>query len=165
MEKYCPECKKNKSIKLFGNNRARPDGKSCYCKSCTRNKGKTRRKQEDYPDKQRYFFMQWKYGITQVEFEELLQKQDSVCAICKVHSHSVERPGITRSGKKNRGLVIDHDHGSHIIRGLLCDRCNRAVGLLRDDDKILQRAAEYIRSNGTNYIPIKHRKTLESTSL
>lgn len=44
-----------------------------------------------------------------------------------------------------RGLHVDHDHSTGRVRGVLCDRCNKALGLLDDDsDKIVALAA-YIK--------------------
>lgn len=157
MDKYCPACDTDKPIDEFTNNRSRPDGKASYCKLCTRQKLKERRQKPDYPEKQRFFFMQWKYGLTQQEFRKILALQEGKCAVCGTQSSDVERPGFTRSGKKNKGLVVDHDHNTGAIRGLLCDRCNRAIGLLRESAMVLAKAAAYVEKMGLNYIPERRR--------
>lgn len=74
------------------------------------------------------------YGIGQAEFDTLLESQGGVCAIC-----SGERNG---PGKR---LHIDHCHDSQRIRGLLCGKCNTAVGLLDDDPERAERLAAYLR--------------------
>ena len=75
------------------------------------------------------------YGITNSDYEVLLQKQNGVCAIC---------------GNKNKAgkrLVVDHDHKSGVVRGLLCNTCNIGIGNLRDDPSILQKALAYLRGD------------------
>lgn len=42
-------------------------------------------------------------------------------------------------------LVVDHDHKTGMIRGMLCNHCNRGLGHFRDDPLLLEFAAEYIR--------------------
>lgn len=60
------------------------------------------------------------------------------CAIC----------GYTEEVKSSRGrlrrLVIDHDHETGMVRDLLCSRCNSALGLFRDDPRVLIAAAQYV---------------------
>jgi hypothetical protein len=67
-----------------------------------------------------------KYGISEEEFDLLVESQDRRCAICR-------RPEtIMRRGKLSR-LSVDHDHTTGLVRGLLCQTCNSTLGLLRDD--------------------------------
>lgn len=63
--------------------------------------------------------------------QELLKRQGGTCAICG------EPPCKKR-------LHIDHDHKTNKIRGLLCFRCNFAVGFFRDDPDVMFAAAEYV---------------------
>lgn len=72
-----------------------------------------------------------KFGIDTEQYNRMLAKQDGVCAICG-------RPPM-----KYR-LAVDHKHGTEIVRGLLCARCNRGVGLFWDNPAVLRRAAEYL---------------------
>lgn len=69
------------------------------------------------------------YGITSDEFAQVLAEQDGRCAVC---------------GDDERPLVIDHDHQTLRFRGLLCDLCNRGLGLFRDDSERLHAAVEYL---------------------
>ena len=76
-----------------------------------------------------------KYGMTLEDYDKMLVEQLGACAICKT----------VPDGELAR-LCIDHDHETGRIRGLLCDRCNRGIGLLRDDPAVLDAAAQYLRS-------------------
>lgn len=78
-----------------------------------------------------------RYGITMQEYRAMSLRQDGKCAICR-HPERTER---------NRLLTIDHDHVSGHIRELLCSHCNRAIGLLQDDPKIIRAAAAYVERN------------------
>lgn len=75
-----------------------------------------------------------KYGLTMADFEALLQKQGGVCAIC----------GGAPNGPGKR-FHVDHCHNSNKVRGLLCGRCNTAIGLLGDDPERAESAAAYLR--------------------
>jgi hypothetical protein len=76
-----------------------------------------------------------KYGLTPDDYEALLASQGGTCAICG------ESPrGVGRYGR----LVVDHEHASGKIRGLLCSNCNRALGWFRDSPSILRAAESYL---------------------
>ena len=73
-----------------------------------------------------------KYGITIKQELEMLEKQENKCAIC---------------GKKLSNLTeanIDHDHSTGKVRGLLCNNCNTAIGMLRETPELFDKAKEYI---------------------
>lgn len=69
--------------------------------------------------------------LTEDEYTKLLDKQNNACAICKC------------SGK----LIIDHDHSTLAVRGLLCGSCNTGLGCFKDNSKYLLAAIEYLRKN------------------
>lgn len=62
--------------------------------------------------------------------------QEEKCAICKT------------APPKRKRLVIDHDHTSGKVRGLLCQNCNLALGALKDDVGRLREAIVYLKENG-----------------
>lgn len=74
------------------------------------------------------------YGLEPADFQALLDAQGGKCAIC----------GGGRNGPGKR-LHVDHCHNSKKVRGLLCAKCNTAVGLLDDDPHRADRLAEYLR--------------------
>lgn len=68
------------------------------------------------------------YSLTEVEYNELLERQDHSCAICKRHKSTF-----------NRRLAVDHDHSccdigscGSCVRGLLCTGCNSKLSALDD---------------------------------
>lgn len=73
-----------------------------------------------------------KFGITEGEYDELLDLQDGRCAIC----------GSLPGGK---ALAVDHCHTSGKVRGLLCLKCNTALGLMGDDVERLAAATDYLK--------------------
>ena len=80
-----------------------------------------------------------KYGITQNEFNALIDFQDNKCAIC---------------GDKLDKINIDHNHQTDEVRGLLCSGCNTGLGHLGDDIDGLEKALYYLKN--TPYGEFKH---------
>jgi hypothetical protein len=78
------------------------------------------------------------FGITLDQYNSMLEQQRGLCAIC---FHPEKCKSIS-GGQK--ALSVDHCHKSGIVRGLLCDRCNRGMGLLRDDPSVLKNAINYL---------------------
>lgn len=74
------------------------------------------------------------YGITVEQYNEMLESQGGVCAIC--HDNNI----------RELKLAVDHDHETGKVRGLLCDRCNRGIGLLRTI-KNVKSAYKYLKEN------------------
>lgn len=73
------------------------------------------------------------YGMTLKEFSNKLSLQGGVCAICRS-----DTPGPW--GR----FAVDHDHATGKIRGLLCNNCNRAMGLLKENITSLRLMIEYL---------------------
>ena len=73
------------------------------------------------------------YGMTINEYHDLEKAQSGTCAICSC---------VPKNGDL---LVVDHSHKSERVRGLLCGRCNSAIGLLGDDPDVAESAATYLR--------------------
>ena len=89
------------------------------------------RRNHVYRDKQATSSRKHWYDITDDAYDAILQAQGGVCAICE------EAP----TGKL---LALDHCHTSGRVRGLLCSRCNLALGHFGDSLSLLVRAAAYI---------------------
>lgn len=83
-----------------------------------------------------------KYGVTDAEAEQLLIAQGNKCAICP---QSLKLHILGRSYYRERAC-FDHDHATGRLRGILCNRCNRALGLLTDDVTLLARTITYLNA-------------------
>lgn len=81
-----------------------------------------------------------KYGLTVDQFNSMLNQQQGKCAICGTDFAFLE-------GDQNLRPRIDHCHETGEVRGLLCNKCNRALGLFADDEEILRRALKYIQES------------------
>lgn len=78
------------------------------------------------------------YNISKEDYFLLLKKQNNLCAICNKPETAKDRNG------NQKVLAIDHNHKTGQVRGLLCQNCNTALGLLNEDKDILTNAIFYI---------------------
>ena len=78
-----------------------------------------------------------KFGITPEQYDAMLKEQGGVCAICREPETGRNRAGAV-------SLAVDHDHETGLVRGLLCNTCNRGIGLLKDRPDILRSALQYL---------------------
>ena len=157
MNKKCYLCEKTKPREEFYKDKTRRDGHSTKCKECAKtyvkkwvDEGRT----EKYCPQCKislpvYFFSKnsvgdgyqscckpckslnrrlSKYGLSQEDFYDMAKSQDYKCAICK----------------ETAILVVDHCHTTEAVRGLLCNPCNLALGLFKDETDRLLAAAKYL---------------------
>jgi hypothetical protein len=89
------------------------------------------------PEKEKARSLREDFDLTLEQYEEMHEKQDGKCAICK-------NPETQLRGGKVKKLAVDHNHSTGKIRGLLCSDCNMGIGKLKDDYKILRQAADYL---------------------
>jgi acetyltransferase-like isoleucine patch superfamily enzyme len=83
------------------------------------------------------------FGILLSEYNELFEKQKGCCAICGIHQNIIN---------PKKSLGVDHDHRTGKIRGLLCDRCNRAIGLLNDNINSINSAEKYLTEHSGGFL-------------
>jgi Recombination endonuclease VII len=122
---------------------ARRAAQISYCRKQERDS--KRRRRPLYDETIRLRAREWqlrnKYGMTVEDFTALLASQGGGCAICQ--------RSVIYSGKQ-AGLrelaCIDHDHSTGRVRGILCQACNTAIGLLADDPVRIRCAAEYLET-------------------
>lgn len=152
-KKTCSRCKTSRDLADFSRQSRRPDGLHVWCKGCCRDYNREyltrpdarsrrlewRRENDTYDRAARTKYL---YGISAERYAGLLQSQGGGCAICRD-----PQPG----GRWNTWHV-DHDHGhcpgkracETCVRGLLCSRCNLALGHLRDNPRHLLAALRYL---------------------
>lgn len=80
-----------------------------------------------------------RYGLSIGEVLALAEKQGHCCAICGTHKDDIPHEAF-----KHNPLVIDHDHETGRVRGLLCPSCNLVLGHAKDDVKVLAQAISYL---------------------
>lgn len=91
------------------------------------------------PAASRAIYLRRKFNITPEQYDALAQSQGGVCAICGEFSPTPAHPV----------LVVDHDHATGEVRGLLCHSCNLGIGNLRDSADLLARALAYLKGGAT----------------
>lgn len=128
-------------INNFNKNARYDDGLNPQCKDCVAHYQKKNRSKMIEAGKRwaakngqkiRFHHLERTYGITQIEYNQMLKDQNGTCAIC---------------GRNNKGraLNVDHDHETNVIRGLLCNMCNTGLGSFNDDTVTLEKAVEYLK--------------------
>lgn len=128
--KICTKCGKRKRISSFPKDGRNVRG-SQPCKMC-------KRKQKRYP-RLRLPSHSRRHRIDNAAYELLMVAQDGRCGVCR------KMPG-------RRRLDVDHDHSccpgrescGKCIRGLLCWRCNMALGMVNDDPILVHNMAVYL---------------------
>jgi hypothetical protein len=155
----CEESRPLTSFRLVA--RGKYTDRSDYCKECEksikkeiRGKQKQEKKQKEkdeelsIPYKERvqtYLDRRYTnniftgYGVTYERYQEMLNEQNGLCAICR------------NPPEQHKRLVVDHDHKSGYVRGLLCEWCNFGLGWFRDDPEYLLNAIEYLKKSKWEY--------------
>lgn len=132
MVKTCCRCKQEKELSNFysyQDKRRKNKYPTSYCKSC----------HKDFYIVNRERFRKWiwkghlrrKYGLSLEDYESLKAKQNNCCLICN----------------EEKALNVDHNHLTGKVRGLLCRGCNTAIGLLKEDVSLLNKAIFYLKDN------------------
>lgn len=131
---HCRKCGRTLPLSAFHTRADRPGKPQYPCKECR--KLYLTDYYEAHSGRYRSRALGYRYGgrITQAEYEALLAQQGGGCAVC----------GQPETRKGGRHLAVDHDHETGEIRGLLCMRCNLALGRLRDDPSIWRKALAYL---------------------
>lgn len=132
--KICSKCKVEKQETEFHKRNNRRCGLKSICKEC----------HKLYPKKRSHNYMRnydlmKSYSITHDEYSSILLSQGGKCAICEIKESDLV-------GRK-KYLCVDHNHKTGQIRGLICDKCNRGIGLLQDSIDVLQKAIVYLNTH------------------
>jgi hypothetical protein len=130
-------------------------GLDTTCRNCCRDYMKQRRKNPELKKRDNDACKEWykknpkyttrsnrllKFNITPDRYNTMILEQNGVCAICK-KSESATINNVTKS------LAVDHCHNTNKVRGLLCSRCNTALGLLKDDISVVKNMINYLQKN------------------
>ena len=123
--KRCSACNLEKEVINFHKDRRIVDGYSCRCKACKFAVGRNSR-------------LKQKYSLDESKYDELLKSQDNRCAICQTTQYRKNQ---------NAHFAVDHDHKTGLVRGLLCDTCNRGLGYFKDNIDLLKSAERYLQQS------------------
>jgi hypothetical protein len=145
IKKRCCECGKRKILRLFHRCKTGTYGAQGKCKRCHKKGAQEwrtshpeysgQRAASGYWHSYRWERIKQRYGLERHEYESLLKKQGGLCAIC----------GGENNGKH---LVVDHDHKTGKVRGLLCGGCNHALGFI-EKRGWKEAATEYLVDGGS----------------
>lgn len=148
--KVCKNCKISKKINKFYKRSQSKDKLRSFCKECDnvlatkwavenpeKRKETTKKYRDANPSKIKNLVLKDRYNITIDDYNLILKIQDNKCAVCYIDKNSLKRD-----------LDVDHNHITNKVRGLLCGKCNKALGLLNDSVFILENLITYLkRSN------------------
>lgn len=144
--KTCSACKAALPLELFGVASGYRDGRRGQCNPC-RTKKQTERLRAN-PDKRRNSQqirtndLRQRYGLSVDDYSRMKAAQGGRCRIC-------DRPSSP--------LVVDHCHESGHVRGLLCRRCNFALGAVGDNLDGIARFVAYLQHAHAAYVEAKRR--------
>lgn len=141
-----PSIIRNQKNKWADNNRDKLNA------NARKNRAENRRRYKGYGLKK-------DFGITIEEYEVMFYDQSGLCKLCKNPEKTKHQSGHIKE------LAIDHDHTTHVIRGLLCWVCNTGIGKLQDDPILLRQAADYIQNSREQFESMKKENRLHELKL
>jgi hypothetical protein len=120
--KPCSYCKEEKELDFFSRNKNCMDGYDVRCKNCMKERNKI--------------------------IKQLRKKAPEIPIICDC----CKKIPVTAKGRKKVGLVLDHDPKTNEFRGWICDKCNKAIGMLGDDYEGLLKACQYLQPSSSSFL-------------
>ena len=158
-KKKCTKCGDPKPLNQFHQDASHKDGHSSQCDQCRcenggsyyeKNKARCQaRMREHYRKKMsvrenyeefRDGRLRKQYGITLKTYWRMHKQQKGLCKICRQPETCI------RLGKR-RILMVDHDHKTGKVRGLICQNCNHLLGHAKDSMTVLAAAIMYLKAS------------------
>jgi len=138
-KKWCFNCKKVKNVEDFFRHKHAAGGLQGVCKVCSL--ARRRKWNKSNIDKVQSYNIKGRlkrdFGLEIEVYNALVEKQGNLCAVCN-------KPEEVRQNGHIKSLAVDHNHTTGKIRGLLCNNCNRTLGLLGDSQDILKKMIDYL---------------------
>lgn len=135
--KICTACKQELSLEKFSPAKRGYLNTYSQCRKCSNAKTKIwYEKTKGSKRRNTYYIKQ--YGLSLEHIETVLTIQEYCCELCKSRLDLDN----TRSGL---GLAVDHCHTSGIVRGLICNNCNRALGMIKENIQTLENMIKYLK--------------------
>lgn len=141
LERRCTKCKKVKTAENFDKNPEARTRLRAWCLDCRKNYQREYNrihKNGKVLDNR----LRNQFGISLDDYRRLLAKQRNRCAICRS-----DEPG---NGFER--FLVDHDHETGLVRGLLCVSCNSGLGHFRDSVKLIEAAGRYLNDPPANRV-------------
>ena len=135
--KKCSGCKKHLPVSFFAKDISRYDALNHLCKECVSIARKKYRASDNGFEVTKRGNLIKNFKITLEEYNQILENQNGVCAICG------REETMEYSNGRIKQLAVDHDHKTGKVRGLLCNSCNRGLGLFMDSSLYLKNAINY----------------------
>ena len=142
LKRWKCRCECGKICIVSSNNLKRKNTKSCGCLSREVNRGKGKKARnyihglcvggKSSKKYRRLQSLKHTYHISIDEYDKIKKKQNGKCAICG-------------EPETRRGLSLDHNHKTGIVRGLLCSNCNVLLGYARENVDILKKSIIYLK--------------------
>jgi hypothetical protein len=155
--KRCKNCQQRKSLDEFNIDNSTPTGRHRFCKVCLSEIRKAYLAKNPHVKSRNYWrwgithkgqhrgkHLKDRYGLTLKEFENLLEQQNGRCAVCG------DRLQLG-TGK----FATDHCHKTNIVRGILCNNCNTAEGMMKTLERA-QKLVDYMCKNEVLYAAQKN---------
>lgn len=135
--KNCTACKVDLPLSSFYADKRYASGTNfrSQCRLCINKINREHYKKD--PGRIRDTFYRRKYGITQTEYDIMLEEQNNVCALCEHPERS----------EKFKFLSVDHDHDTGKVRALLCATCNRLLGQYEKNRELFKKFEQYINTH------------------
>jgi hypothetical protein len=132
----CTQCKIDKPESDYYIRKNRPNGKGrlSECKECMKSRVKNR--YDNDPDLVNDMRAANTYGISLQEVRDMRERSGGICSICNQEGQH-----------HHKRLVIDHDHNTGKVRGLICSKCNSMIGWCGENTETLQNLIEYLNKH------------------
>ena len=132
MSKVCTKCKQEKDKSQYHKLKLGKDGLNPVCTECRNKFQRANRELNGYRSQIKYM-----YGLSYTDYLNLIEKQNGVCIGCEspfyVENDSLSIP------------CVDHCHTTGKVRGILCKRCNLALGYVKDNPNTLESLLLYLQ--------------------
>lgn len=170
--KICKKCNIEKQNDLFHKNNKTKDKLCSWCKECASEYAKQpdrRKYQKNYREsearknslkrfrdsgnekksrqnfysknenklKRKDYLLKITYNISLEIYNKILNEQQFKCKTCNISLDELKN-------FKFKNLVVDHNHKTGEVRGLLCNNCNRALGYIKENKNTLENMIKYL---------------------
>ena len=132
--RWCSGCRQKLAREAFSSAPKAKDGLRSRCKQCLAAAAKAHYAKGGFASHAAKHLRRT-YGISSVAFAAMVEAQGNLCAIC------------AQEMGQGKNRHVDHCHATGVVRALLCNGCNTAIGQAREDPALLRAMADYIEGH------------------